>query len=117
MTDANGYQIGSTVKYLPFGETRMGSVPTDKLFTGQRLDETGLYYYNARYYDPTLGRFISPDTIIPNPANPQCFNRFSYCLNNPLKYIDPIGLTDVAVIECPLTPEQQAYLELLVGTL
>jgi RHS repeat-associated protein len=66
-------------------------VPTDKQFTGQRLDGTGLYYYNARYYDPIIGRFISADTIVPNPANPQAFNRYSYCLNNPLKYIDPSG--------------------------
>jgi RHS repeat-associated protein len=66
-------------------------VPTDKKFTGQRLDSTGLYYYNARYYDPQIGRFISPDTIIPNPANPQSFNRYNYCLNNPLKYVDPSG--------------------------
>jgi RHS repeat-associated protein len=92
MTDNAGNQIGTAVKYLPFGETRASvTVPTDKLFTGQRLDGTGLYYYNARYYDPTIGRFISPDTVIPNLANPQCFNRYSYCLNNPLKYTDPSG--------------------------
>jgi len=92
MTDALGNQLGNTVKYLPFGETRATiDIPTDKLFTGQRLDQTGLYYYNARYYDPTIGRFISPDIVIPNPANPQCFNRYSYCLNNPLKYTDPSG--------------------------
>ncbi|MBN2240619.1 MAG: RHS repeat-associated core domain-containing protein [Dehalococcoidales bacterium] len=48
-------------------------------------------YYGARYYDPEIGRFISPDTIIPNPADPQSFNRYSYCLNNPLKYNDPSG--------------------------
>jgi RHS repeat-associated protein len=66
-------------------------VPTDKLFTGQRLDDTGLYFYNARYYDATIGRFISADTIIPNPMNPQAFNRYSYCFNNPLKYVDPSG--------------------------
>ena len=66
-------------------------MPTDKKFTGQRLDGTGLYYYNARYYDPTIGRFISTDTVIPDPTNPQAFNRYSYCLNNPLKYIDPSG--------------------------
>jgi RHS repeat-associated protein len=66
-------------------------VPTDKKFTGQELDGTGLYYYGARYYDPTIGRFISADTIIPNPTDTQAFNRYSYCLNNPLKYIDPSG--------------------------
>jgi RHS repeat-associated protein len=66
-------------------------VPTDKKFTGQRLDNTGLYYYGARYYDASIGRFISPDTIISNPANPQSYNRYSYCLNNPLKYRDPSG--------------------------
>lgn len=66
-------------------------IPTDRLFTGQRYDDTGLYYYGARYYDPEIGRFISPDTIVPDPMNPQTFNRYSYCLNNPLKYIDPSG--------------------------
>jgi RHS repeat-associated protein len=92
MTDKNGIQIGSTVKYLPFGQARASiDVPTDKLFTGQRLDATGLYFYNARYYDPSIGRFISPDTMIQFPRNPQCFNRYSYCLNNPLKYVDPSG--------------------------
>ena len=50
-----------------------------------------MYFYNARYYDPYLNRFISPDTIIPDPANPQSFNRYAYVLNNPLKYTDPTG--------------------------
>jgi RHS repeat-associated protein len=91
MTDSSGDSLGA-IKYLPFGECRNSPpYPTDILFTGQRLDETGLYYYGARYYDATIGRFISADTIIPNPANPQSYNRYSYCLNNPLKYIDPSG--------------------------
>jgi RHS repeat-associated protein len=92
VTSDNGSLIES-IKYFAFGNCRnsTGDLATDKLFTGQILDDTGLYYYNARYYDPTIGRFISPDTIIPNPANPQSFNRYSYCLNNPLKYIDPSG--------------------------
>ena len=38
----------------------------------------------ARWYDPYLGRWLSPDPIVPDPANPQSLNRFSYCLNNPL---------------------------------
>ncbi len=38
----------------------------------------GLYFYNARYYDPALGRFVQADTIVPNPASPQDLNRYSY---------------------------------------
>ncbi len=83
----------STIRYYPYGECleSQGSIVTDKRFTGQRLDSTGLYYYGARYYDPTIGRFISADTIVPNPNDPQSLNRYSYCLNNPLRYIDPSG--------------------------
>ncbi|MGC9397236.1 MAG: RHS repeat-associated core domain-containing protein [Anaerolineae bacterium] len=51
----------------------------------------GLYFYNARYYDPALGRFIQADTIVPSPANPQSLNRYAYTLNNPLRYTDPTG--------------------------
>jgi RHS repeat-associated protein len=61
------------------------------VFTTHSLNPTSLYYYNTRYYDPLIGGFISPDTIVPLPSNPQSFNRYSYCLNNPLKYIDPSG--------------------------
>jgi RHS repeat-associated protein len=55
------------------------------------LDNTGLYYYGARYYDPTIGRFISPDTVVQNYGAPQTLNRYSYALNNPLRYADPTG--------------------------
>jgi RHS repeat-associated protein len=58
------------------------------------LDTTGLYFYNARYYDPAIGRFISADSIIPHFGDSQSLNRYSYCLNNPLKYIDPNGHDD-----------------------
>ena len=90
-SDTSGSQIGS-IKYYPYGSTRSssGTLP-DQKFTGQRLDDTGLYYYNARYYDAGIGRFISADTIVPSFVNPQNLNRYSYCLSNPLKYIDPTG--------------------------
>ena len=68
-----------------------GTLGTDKKFTGQRLDGTGLYYYNARYYDPLIGRFISADTAAPDLMNPQSFNKYSYCFNNPLNRNDPTG--------------------------
>jgi RHS repeat-associated protein len=46
---------------------------------------------NGRLYDPVLGRFFSPDNYVQMPDNSQNFNRYSYCLNNPLKYTDPSG--------------------------
>jgi hypothetical protein len=52
-----------------------------------------LYNYDARLYDPVIGRFISPDSIVPAPFNPQSLNRYSYVLNNPLMYTDPSGQT------------------------
>jgi RHS repeat-associated protein len=82
--------------YYPFGRTMAGtlqaSFQVSRRFTGQILDaESGLYYYNARYYDPELGKFIQPDTEISDLSNPQSFNRFSYCVNDPLRYTDPSG--------------------------
>jgi RHS repeat-associated protein len=55
------------------------------------LDDSGLYYYEARYYDPEIGRFISRDPLQGETDSPQTLNRYVYCLNNPLKYIDPAG--------------------------
>jgi RHS repeat-associated protein len=84
-----------------------GTIPAGKEFTGQRLDSgTGLYCYGARYYDPEIGRFISPDTIVPDFANPQSLNRYTYVLNNPLKYIDPTGMQEGEV----RFPEEEEYL-------
>lgn len=99
MTDSSGGSLG-TIKFSPFGSARTGSVPTDIQFTGQRLDATDLYYYGARYYDPSIGRFISPDPIVQDPANPQSLNRYSYVMNNPLKYVDPTGLWWTVDAEC-----------------
>ena len=87
----SGAQSGN-IKYFPYGATRSGAVSTAYKFTGQRLDDsTGLYYYGARYYDAAMGRFIQADTIVPDPADPQALNRYSYVYNNPLRYIDPSG--------------------------
>jgi RHS repeat-associated protein len=61
-------------------------------FTDQEDDDDlGLYNYGARLYDPVLGRFISPDSIVQSPGDPQTLNRYTYCLNNPLIYTDPEG--------------------------
>jgi hypothetical protein len=66
-----------------------------------------LYWYNSRWYDPLIGRFIQADTIVLGPGNPQALNRYSYVLNNPLRYTDPTGhFTDDAI---------RAYLQGLYG--
>jgi RHS repeat-associated protein len=97
-TTASGTLVGMQ-HYDPWGRVRTGGIGlTARTFTGQRLDATGLLYYHARYYDPTLGRFISPDSIVPEPGNPQSFNRFAYVYNNPLKYTDPSGHCPVCVV-------------------
>ena len=67
------------------------------LFTGKERDtESGLDYFGARYYSSNMGRFSSPDPsglYFADPTNPQSLNLYSYALNNPLKFIDPSGLT------------------------
>lgn len=65
---------------------------TARGYTGhEHLDELGLINMNGRVYDPRLGMFISPDNFVQAPDFTQNFNRFSYCLNNPLMYTDPSG--------------------------
>ena len=78
--------------YYPWGKVRSaGALPTDHQFTGAVADATGLIQMAARYYDPSLNRFISADTIVPGAGNPQALNRYSFVLGNPLKYTDPSG--------------------------
>jgi RHS repeat-associated protein len=67
-------------------------LPTDHRFTGQRWEQgLGLYDYNARWYHPALGRFVSADTFVLNPNDPQSLNRYAYVRGNPLRYVDPTG--------------------------
>ncbi len=92
-TDGAGVTV-EEVHYKPFGATheRTGSVELAHKYTSQEQDGgTGLYYYGARYYDPELGRFITPDSIVPYSSDPQSFNRYSYVRNNPVVYTDPSG--------------------------
>lgn len=66
-------------------------------YTGhESLDRLGLVHMNARMYDPILGRHTSADPTVPDPADAQAFNRYSYVLNNALAYTDPTGLNGAA---------------------
>ncbi|OGW69572.1 MAG: hypothetical protein A2036_04275 [Omnitrophica bacterium GWA2_50_21] len=93
VTDSSGNQ-SMLLEYDPYGETATftGSADLKHKFTGQEKDDsTRLYFYAWRYYDSQLGRFIMPDTIVPEAFNPQDLNRYSYVNNNPIKYTDPTG--------------------------
>jgi RHS repeat-associated protein len=95
LMDTNGTIIERAV-YLPYGgsvDQQDASTSTPEFgYTGQRFVEAaGIYDYNARMYDPALGRFLQPDPIVPEPFNSQSLNRYSYVLNNPANLIDPTG--------------------------
>jgi RHS repeat-associated protein len=92
-------------RYMPFGQVRyLPGTPaitsTDFGYTGQRnLDpQMGLMDYKARFYSPLLGRFVQPDTLIPNAESSQVYNRYSYVFNNPIIYSDPDGHNPILVL-------------------
>jgi RHS repeat-associated protein len=116
VTDANG-AVQERYAYDPFGKRRFtdgrldanGTLvadhpdgaelaagtklhDTDRGFTGhEHLDDVGIVNMNGRIYDPLLARFMQPDPQLQELYNLQNFNRYSYVLNNPLKYTDPDG--------------------------
>lgn len=95
-TDAAGAIIHNQ-RYTAFGSNRNSAAALDR-YLGRELDaETGLLHLGARYYAPSLGRFIAPDWwVLENPNKParlpQSFNAYSYALNNPLVFKDPSGM-------------------------
>ena len=109
ITDSNG-TLTSQQRYLPFGAERtdIGTIAqTDYGYTGQRDLGMGLMDYKARLYSPLVGRFVQPDTLIPNPSNPQVWNRYSYVNNRPINFNDPTGhrpCGDVEALDCDGNP-------------
>jgi len=96
MVDEDGLEVERT-EYYPYGEVQSGGLEKYG-FTGKENDaDTGLMYYGARYYSPGYRIFVQPDTMLPDVYNPQALNRYSYTLNNPVKYNDPSGHNPVLV--------------------
>src|SRR3989337_3892993 len=81
---ANSQQV-----YYPYGSTRTGSgtFPSEREYTGQisDMDQTGLYYYNARYYNPQIAKFTQAD------SQGDTLNKYTYVGNNPIIFTDPSG--------------------------
>lgn len=110
VADQSGSLAGvSRHDYLPFGEelyANIGGRTSGQGYNGnadgnrkrwaqlERDDETGLDFAEARYYASTQGRFTSSDPLLSSgdTDDPQTWNRYAYSLNNPLKFIDPLGL-------------------------
>ena len=93
IVDADGNPV-FRAKYDAWGRQTViqNTVGYNRGYTGhEMMPEFGLINMNGRLYDPLLGRFLSPDNYVQMPDNSQNFNRYSYCLNNPLKYNDPSG--------------------------
>ena len=101
LTDENG-NIAERRHFDPWGQpikvedgagkVLQGLTLLDRGFTGhEHLQTVGLIHMNGCLYDPALHRFLQPDNFVQDPFNTQNFNRYGYCLNNPLVYVDENG--------------------------
>jgi RHS repeat-associated protein len=86
---------GNVISVQDGAGTRLsGLTILDRGYTGhEHLQSVGLINMNARLYDPKLHRFLQPDNFVQSITDSQNYNRYSYVLNNPLKYVDPSGET------------------------
>jgi len=93
LIDEDGDVVAS-YGYDAFGAIRSqtGSSPNEFTFTGEQVDGTGLQYLRARYYDPSTGRFLTRDPFPGWTMAPQTMNRYAYVVNNPVRFMDPLGL-------------------------
>lgn len=102
IVDGNTGNIEADLSYDALGRRRnaqdwsynniASSSVTERGYTmHEMLDNFKLINMNGRAYDPLVGQFLSPDPFVGDAGNPQSFNRYAYCLNNPLKYTDPSG--------------------------
>ncbi|OGM28687.1 hypothetical protein A3D01_00010 [Candidatus Woesebacteria bacterium RIFCSPHIGHO2_02_FULL_39_13] len=89
LVTSNTGQVVSQQVYYPYGSTRTlsGTLPTERAYTGQISDTdlTGLYYYNARYYNPQIAKFTQAD------SQGDALNKYAYVGNNPIIFTDPTG--------------------------
>jgi RHS repeat-associated protein len=97
VTNAQGQEVaGSRAFYRPYGgfvnraQPPAGDASGHRQFTGKELDSTGLYDFGARLYDPLTGQFTQPDNAELG-LGPQAQDRYSYTLDNPLRYVDVNG--------------------------
>ena len=104
----------TTYTYEPFGNTTQGGTSSSNAFqyTGRENDNTGLYYYRARYYAPTSGRFVAEDPIGLKSGS---VNFYNYVGANPLAYVDPLGLEKAVCKEIVWQLREGGKYSMLIG--
>jgi RHS repeat-associated protein len=110
LIDSSG-NVVLTKDYEPYGEVMnsAGTTNTAYGFTGEWTDSTGMVYLRARYYDPTMSRFMTRDTWGGDRDQPMTYNEWLYVLANPINYTDPFGFTP---IEYPISLQNDRDLTL-----
>lgn len=92
MTDASGAVVEATREYEPYGQQLSPAMQDGPGYTGHVQDAaTGLTYMQQRYYDPSIGRFLSVDPVTAQGGDMRHFNRYAYAYSNPYKFTDPDG--------------------------
>ncbi|MFC4111879.1 SpvB/TcaC N-terminal domain-containing protein [Nonomuraea zeae] len=125
VTDSSGGLV-ETLKYIPGGETWVDDKPSQPVpleFGGKELDdETGMYYFGARYYDPRTAAWQSADPALPDSGTTSlALSSYLYGNANPLRYTDPDGLSPASGSSGdqpppPLTAEDGYYAEYSTST-
>jgi RHS repeat-associated protein len=112
LTDAVG-SLSTSYVYAPFGSTSLSGNPTGNAFdyTGREDDGTGLKYYRARYYHPTLQRFISEDPIGFKGSD---INFYAYVRGDPLRFFDPLGLDVLVRRYCCHAPNRYGHIGIAI---
>lgn len=109
--------LSAAYAYSDFGETTEltgGGFDNEICYTGGIYDQnTGLYYLNARYYDPTTGRFISQDSYRGEMSEPGQWHLYAYCANDPINYVDPSG-HDAIVLKSNFVSEYVGHMAVLI---
>ncbi|USN45944.1 MAG: RHS repeat-associated core domain-containing protein [Candidatus Woesearchaeota archaeon] len=91
-TAANTAQVTGEFLSLPFGQELVSINSRLSFATEKELDESGLYFFGARYYDPNIGRFTGVDPVRSNHA-------YSYVGNNPMNSVDPTGMAGINLLD------------------
>jgi len=101
----------SPIDYRPYGLQALGARQDGPGYTGHVSDvDSSLVYMQARYYDPTSGRFLGLDPVSPDAGNVFNINRYAYVSNNPISHTDPTGEQCAQCLYWPGNEERQAQI-------